>query len=115
MIPAANQGRSLLTEIEESDCSSPTLWWLGHSGFVLKYHHAIIYVDPLLSDCRVERLMELPFRGGEVRHAGLILCTHAHPRHLDPHTVPAMLSSSRKAKLVFPKASQSISLAGDRV
>ena len=53
MIPAANRGKSLITEIERVVCTSPTLWWLGHSGFVLKYHNAIIYIDPLLSDIRV--------------------------------------------------------------
>jgi L-ascorbate metabolism protein UlaG (beta-lactamase superfamily) len=77
---------------------------LGHSGFVLKYRKAIIYIDPFLSGSSAGRLTELPFRAEEVRHAGLILCTHAHARHLDPETVPAMLNSSPKAKLVIPKS-----------
>jgi L-ascorbate 6-phosphate lactonase len=88
-------GRELLAEIETSVCSTPTLWWLGSSGFALKYRQAILYVDPVLPESP-------PFSGGEVTHAGLILCTHCDV--LDPHTVPAMLAASPRAKLVIPKS-----------
>jgi L-ascorbate metabolism protein UlaG (beta-lactamase superfamily) len=89
-------GRELLEEIGTSVCSSPTLWWLGHSGFALKYRNAILYVDPFLSESSA------PFSGSEVAHAGLILCTHF--QHVDPQTVPAMLDASPRAKLVIPKS-----------
>ena len=51
-------GRELLAEIATSVCSSPTLWWLGRSGFALKYRNAILYVDPFLSES------SSPFGGG---------------------------------------------------
>jgi L-ascorbate metabolism protein UlaG (beta-lactamase superfamily) len=87
-------GRELLEQIETSVCASPTLWWLGQSGFALKYRQAILYVDPFLGSG--------PFRGCEVTHAGLILCTHAG--HVDAETVPAMLAASPRARLVIPKS-----------
>lgn len=98
--------RDLLGEIERSVCPTPALWWLGHSSFVLKYKNAILYLDPYLSPATPERprLIEPPVQAADVRHAGLILCTHAHPGHLDPDSAPAMLSSSPRAKLVVPKA-----------
>ena len=96
-----NGGRQLLDEIERLPCPVPRLWWLGHSGFVLKYRQAIIYVDPLLS-ARADRLVAPPFAGEEVTHAGLVLCTHAHVGHMDRGTVPAMLAASRRAKVVTP-------------
>jgi L-ascorbate metabolism protein UlaG (beta-lactamase superfamily) len=98
----ANGGRQLLDEIENATCATPRLWWLGHSGFALKYLRAIVYVDPLLSTAHPDRLVAPPFTGEDVRHAGLILCTHAHAGHLDQGTVPAMLSGSRRAKVVIP-------------
>lgn len=101
MIQPVNGGRELLDEIERAACPTPRLWWLGHSGFALKYRSAIIYVDPLLGALD-ERLIAPPMAAGEVAHAGLILCTHAHAGHLDPHTVPAMLAASRRAKVVMP-------------
>ena len=89
-------GRELLADIATSVCPSPTLWWLGRSGFALKYRNAILYVDPFLSES------SSPFSGGDVTHAGLILCSHAGC--VDPQTVPAMLAASPRSKLVIPKS-----------
>jgi L-ascorbate 6-phosphate lactonase len=97
-----NGGRQLLDEIGETPCPAPRLWWLGHSGFALKYLKSVIYIDPLLSSHRSDRLMAAPFAGGDVSHVGLVLCTHAHAGHLDPGAVPEILSTSRRAKLVLP-------------
>src|SRR5436309_3128726 len=102
MMQPANGGRQLLDEIESASCPAPRLWWLGHSGFALKYRNAIIYVDPLLSRQHPGRLVAPPFKAKDVTHAGLVLCTHAHAGHLDPDTVPAILAASRRAKVVMP-------------
>lgn len=96
-----NGGRELLDEIEQAACPTPRLWWLGHSGFALKYRRSIVYVDPLLG-MRENRMVAPPFAGEEVRHAGLVLCSHAHAGHLDPETIPAMLEASCRAKVVVP-------------
>ncbi len=61
-------------------------------------------MDPLLSDAVPGRLIEAPFRGEDVSHAGLILATNGDPDHLDPPTVTAMLAASPRAKLVIPKS-----------
>src|SRR5262245_51304649 len=37
MIQPIKSGRALLDEIESTPSPTPTIWWLGHSGFVLKY------------------------------------------------------------------------------
>jgi len=89
-------GRELLAQIETAVCPSPAIWWLGRSGFTLKYRDAILYVDPFLSE------PPAPFRGGDVTHAGLILCTHRG--HVDPDTVRPMLDASPRARLVIPKS-----------
>lgn len=101
------RGRELLQQIDDARCETPALWWLGHSGFVLKFRNSIFYIDPYLSDSlgpRHPRLVEPPLCPGEIAHASLILCTHAHADHLDPGTVPAILGASRRAKLVIPKS-----------
>ena len=102
-----SSGNQLLQEIETTRCDTPALWWLGHSGFVLKYRNSIFYIDPYLSDSlspSQSRLAEPPLRAQDITNASLILCTHAHADHLDPGTVPAILAASRRAKLVIPKA-----------
>ena len=107
MIRPVKRGRELLEEIERTECPTPTLWWLGQSGFVTKYRSIIFYIDPYLSETGSDRshvrMTEAPFRGREVTHADLILCTHQHSDHLDPGTAPQMLEASRRAKLVIPK------------
>jgi L-ascorbate metabolism protein UlaG (beta-lactamase superfamily) len=103
MIEPVMHGSALLADIEETGCPTPTLWWLGHCGFVLKYKEAILYLDPLLSDHR-DRVTRAPLRPSQVSHAGLVLCTHAHPGHLDPGTIREILEASRRAKLVIPKS-----------
>ena len=92
------RGRELIQEIDDSRCDVPAIWWLGHSGFVLKYKNAVFYLDPCLSRT------EAPLRAEDVTHANLILCTHAHGHHLDPATVAGILGASPRAKLVIPKS-----------
>ncbi len=97
----------LLQEIDDARSDTPAIWWLGHSGFVLKYRNSIFYIDPYLSDSLGPgrpRRIEPPLPAEDIAHASLILCTHAHTGHLDPGAVPAILAASRRAKLVIPKA-----------
>ena len=95
----------LIREIEEAEADSPVLWWLGHCGFAVKYHGIVFYVDPCLSTPPGRtRTHAAPLAAEEVNNADLILCTHAHPSHMDPATVPGMLRASPRAKVVLPKS-----------
>ena len=73
-------------DIETAVCVSPTLWWLGGSGFALKFRDAVVYIDP-----------DRPHPG-----AGLILCTNQE--RLDAVAIQTMLAASPRAKLVIPKS-----------
>jgi L-ascorbate metabolism protein UlaG (beta-lactamase superfamily) len=97
-------GRELIEEIDRTITATPTLWWLGHSGFVLRFANITFYIDPCLSDLPGrERRMAAPLSGGEIRHADMIFTTHAHPGHMDAATLRPMLEQSRSARLVLPK------------
>jgi L-ascorbate metabolism protein UlaG (beta-lactamase superfamily) len=96
LIDRPKRGRELATQIGAASCTSPTLWWLGNSGFALKYRTAILYVDPDLSQ------PASPLGVGDVTHAGLILCTYSG--RIKGDTIPAMLAASPRAKLVIPKS-----------
>jgi L-ascorbate 6-phosphate lactonase len=87
----------LIEEINATEAASPALWWLGHCGFAVKYHSMVFYIDPCLS--RTPTLDP-----AHATNADLILCTHAHPGHMDPGTLPAMLQASPRAKVVLPKS-----------
>jgi L-ascorbate 6-phosphate lactonase len=107
-------GLSLQRQIENDPAPTPTFWWLGHCGFVLKYRDTILYVDPYLSDSQRDRfqrsayphdrLMASPLDPRRVTHADLVLATHAHGAHLDFGTLPYLMDASPQAKLVLPQA-----------
>jgi L-ascorbate metabolism protein UlaG (beta-lactamase superfamily) len=104
---------SLIHEIESTDAETPALWWLGRSGFAVKYEGIVFYVDPCLSSPAT------PITAREATNADMILCTHAHASHMDPETLPAMLEASPRAKVVLPKSAaehaRSIGIPLDRM
>jgi len=114
------QGSALIDEIDQTPGDSPALWWLGHSGFVVKCQGMVFYVDPCLSTPTGRtRISEAPLKPEQATNADLILCTHAHPSHMDPGTLPAMLEASPRARVVIPKSAaehaRSIGMPYDRM
>lgn len=90
------------------------LWWLGQSGYLLRWHELTVLVDPYLSDHLAqkyagtdkphERLMPAPCAPELVTTADLILATHRHSDHLDPGSLLTLLEASPQALLVLPAA-----------
>jgi L-ascorbate 6-phosphate lactonase len=108
------RGLQLLADIETTAAGTPVLWWLGHCGFVVKCGRTILYIDPYLSNSQAERfrhsdvprerLMPAPLDPRSIRHADLVLCTHAHGAHLDWGTISYMMEASKQARLILPKS-----------
>lgn len=93
---AFNFGPALIEDIETTLAATPTLWWLGRSGFVVRFGSITFYIDPVLAP---------PFLDpAAIRHADLILCTHAHTGHMDGSTLTSLLAASPRAKVVLPKS-----------
>jgi len=89
---------NLLSEIDQTLTATPTLWWLGHASFVVRFANITFYVDPLLS--QPGALLE----AAQIRNADMILATHAHRGHLDGVSLKAMLEASPSAKVILPKS-----------
>lgn len=96
-------GEELIDEINRTNTATPTLWWLGHAGFAIRYANLTFYVDPCLSSPRA-RQTPAPLSPESVNNADLILCTHEHAGHMDAESLPAMLAASARAKVVLPKS-----------
>ncbi len=78
------------------------IWWLGQSGFLVQVAGERVLLDPYLSDSMTERYAdtETPYE----RITGLVVepsllsfvdivtSSHAHMDHLDPETLPHVLS-----------------------
>ena len=114
------RGANLLERMERTHTATPTIWWLGHSGFAIKYASIMFYVDPCLTTPPGrKRIADPPLTPQSIDNADLILCTHTHPTHMDPGTLVPMLDSSPRAKVVVPKGAadytRSVGIGFDRM
>lgn len=90
------------------------IYWLGQAGFVIDIAGMRLVIDPYLSDSLASkyrntarphvRMMPSPVVPDEIFHVDLVLCTHAHTDHMDPGTLPLLLSANPSARLVAPRA-----------
>jgi L-ascorbate metabolism protein UlaG (beta-lactamase superfamily) len=66
----------------------PYVRWLGHSGFVIRWHGVTLLLDPNLSDhCTVSRrIMEIPSALNDIGPVH-VLISHAHFDHLNQDTL----------------------------
>jgi L-ascorbate metabolism protein UlaG (beta-lactamase superfamily) len=131
LIQPVRQGPELLQEIAETqlDAGSLAVWWLGQSGFLIKSRFGMTIIDPYLSDHLTTkyaqtsrphvRMMAAPLGGQDLRAIDLILVTHRHSDHLDPATIPDLMSASPEALLVLPEAiidhALALGLPGERL
>lgn len=73
----------------------------------------VFYLDPCLTR------PGSPASPGDVDHADLILCSHAHAGHMDGGTLAPMLGASPRAKVVLPKSAcdhaQGLGISQDRM
>jgi L-ascorbate metabolism protein UlaG (beta-lactamase superfamily) len=84
---------TLLAEIDQTITATPTLWWLGDAGFVVRFASITFYVDPCFT--------ELPLNPADVNHADMILATSAQRVNA---SIAPMLEASKHAKLILPKS-----------
>lgn len=115
------RGSALLEQIDSTHTTTPTLWFLGHCGFAIKYASLLFYVDPCLTTpAGMQRLSGEPLLAPQaVDNADLILCTHSHSAHMDAGTLLPMMDASPRAKVVIPKSqaayAHSLGISYDRM
>ncbi len=105
-------GPELVEEIDRTLSVTPTLWWLGHSGFVVRFANITFYIDACLSNPEGrERRMASPLAARDIRNADMVFATHGHPGHLDAPSIGPILQACRGAKLVLPKSAADLAHA----
>ncbi len=85
---------NLLEAIDQTEALEPTLWWLGRTGFVVKYFSIVFYIDPWLPSS---------IDPGRITHADMLLRTDSGPGAEDPTGL--ILGASPRAKVIIPKDS----------
>jgi L-ascorbate metabolism protein UlaG (beta-lactamase superfamily) len=115
-IEPVRHGAALRAELDATIPAPGTLaiWWLGQSGFLIKSRTGTLVLDPYLSEHLTKkyantnrphiRMTRAPLRGSELTGVDLVTASHRHSDHLDPGTLPDLLTASPQATLVLPAA-----------
>ncbi len=126
MIVPVLKDDALLTDITASseDCDAFHLWWLGQSGFLLKWGTRTVLFDPYLSDSLTKkyagtptphvRMTERCVKPELLGFVDIVTSSHAHTDHLDAETlVPIGRAHPGPLPLVLPTAN--IEVARERL
>ena len=84
---------TLLTSIDRTITATPTLWWLGQAGFVVRFASITFYIDPCFT--------ALSLNPADVAHADMILATSA--QRIDRSLPPMLEASKSRYAVVFPR------------
>lgn len=92
------------------------LWWLGQSGFLVRYGGEFLLFDPYLSDSLTAkyagtdkphvRMTGRVIAPERLRGIGVITSSHNHTDHLDADTLRPLLAANPDARLVIPEANR---------
>ncbi len=122
---AYQTGDTLLADIADkhNEGDSFGVWWLGQSGFLIKWQgHSMIF-DPYLSDSLTKkyaetdkphvRITEQVVSPELLTGIEVVTSSHLHTDHLDADTLIALKQANSGLKLVLPEAN--IDFAADRL
>lgn len=115
--PARKNGE-LLDDIQAAPNSPDRLdvWWLGQSGFLVKWNGFFVLFDPYLSDS-----LTLKYAGTEKPHVrmtervidpsrldfvNVVTSTHNHTDHLDAETLNPLRGANPNLRLIAPEANR---------
>jgi len=125
MITAYAKDTEFLADYEEAPSAPDRLhvWWLGQSGFLVKWQGESMVFDPYLSDSLTRkyaatdkphvRMSERVIDPGELLGITAVTSSHNHTDHLDAETLGALKQANPTLRLILPAAN--IEFAGERL
>jgi len=118
VIPAYKKDVALLEEIESAPDSPDAydVWWLGQSGFLIKWNGYRLLLDPYLSDSLTHkyartkkphvRMSELVVKPELLKQIDVVTSSHNHTDHLDAETLIPILKSNPGIQFVIPESNR---------
>ncbi len=116
MIIPLQKDEELIADIESTDGNSDAIhiWWLGQSGFLVKWRGGGLLFDPYLSDSLTRkyegtekphvRMTELALNPYRLHGVDVVTSSHNHTDHLDAETLLALKVANPDLRLVLPEA-----------
>ena len=117
MIKPALQDDAFLTDVRSARSENAFfLWWLGQSGFLVRWRDQFLLLDPYLSDSLTKkyaatdkphvRMTERVIAPGKLDFVHVITSSHNHTDHLDAETLAPLLNANPSAALIIPEANR---------
>jgi len=118
MIAPALKDDAFLADVKRATANEFVvhLWWLGQSGFLVKYGNRYLLIDPYLSDSLTKkyaasdkphvRMSERVIDAERLDFVDVVTSSHNHTDHLDAETLIPLMKSNPPMRIVTPAANQ---------
>ena len=101
---------------KDDDLKNFHLWWLGQSGYLIKWKGNHLMIDPYLSDSLTLkysntdkphiRLSELIIAPERFNFIDLVTSSHNHTDHLDGETLKPLFKVNPNLRMIIPEANR---------
>jgi L-ascorbate metabolism protein UlaG (beta-lactamase superfamily) len=116
MIKPVLQDEAFLTDVRAAGSGRLYLWWLGQSGFLVKWQNFHLLIDPYLSDSLTKkyastnkphvRMTERVIAPERLDFIDIVTSSHNHTDHLDGETLIPLLAVNPTLTVIIPRANQ---------
>ena len=117
MIKPALQDDAFLADVKTARSDNAFfLWWLGQSGFLIRWRDQFLLLDPYLSDSLTKkysqtdkphvRMTERVIAPEKLDFINVFTSSHNHTDHLDAETLLPLLAANPSASLIIPEANR---------
>ncbi len=123
MIKPLLQDDAFLADVQAADPGRLHLWWLGQSGFLVKWQSSHLLIDPYLSDSLTKkyagtekphvRMTERLVAPEHLDFIDVVTSSHNHTDHLDGETLIPLLAANPGLAIIVPRAN--LPLAAQRL
>lgn len=117
MIKPALQDEAFLADVKAARSDNAFfLWWLGQSGFLIRWRNRYLLLDPYLSDSLTKkyaatdkphvRMTERVIAPERLNFVNVVTSSHNHTDHLDAETLRPLVGANPNTALVIPDANR---------
>ena len=117
------QGQTFLQDVRSASSDKLQIWWLGQSGYLVRWQEASLLIDPYLSDSLTKkyastakphvRLTERVIAPEQLDFIQVVTSSHNHTDHLDAETLLPLLAANPQLTLIIPRAN--LAFAAERL